>query len=376
MAISIAARGATRPRPRARGVARPLPSIAFDWAIVATSGWFVAGLYLDGWAHNTIPSLETFFTPWHGVLYSGFLASLAVLGWAIGRNRATGRTWWQAIPAGYELSLVGGLLFVASGLADMLWHIVFGIEANVEALLSPTHLSLLLGGTLFLTGPLRSATRRGAVHPDVQHWSALLPRLLSLSYVLLSLAFFTQYANPWGGPWLASDYRPLTSDVLTAGGRGLEAVFLFQALNVAGVLLQSVLLAGVTLVALRGGRVPMGGFTLLIGGYVVLTVLMRQKYDAGLQVPLALAGLLAGGSVDLLYARLRSSLPAAWAIQTFTALVPALVTAASVLGLAAAQGVWWTIHLWAGAVVLAAATGWLVSLVATAGAQPRPVPST
>ncbi len=112
---------AARPHPSAeRDAARPLATLRFDWAIVAASAWFLGGLYLDGWAHNTIPSLETFFTPWHGVLYSGFLVSLGVLGWAIGRNQAAGRTWWKAIPAGYELSLLGGLLFVASGLGDML----------------------------------------------------------------------------------------------------------------------------------------------------------------------------------------------------------------------------------------------------------------
>src|SRR5918911_2729090 len=107
MAVSIAARAATLPRPRVRRLARPLAPLAFEWAIVATSGWFVAGLYLDGWAHNTIPALETFFTPWHGVLYSGFFASLAVLGWGIGRNHAAGYHGWGAVPAGYEASLVG-----------------------------------------------------------------------------------------------------------------------------------------------------------------------------------------------------------------------------------------------------------------------------
>ncbi|HEV7665268.1 MAG TPA: hypothetical protein VGQ62_17185, partial [Chloroflexota bacterium] len=164
--------------------ARPLAPVRFDWWIVAASGWFAGGLYLDGWAHNTIPSLETFFTPWHAVLYSGFLVSLAVLGWAIGHHHTAGRTWWQSIPAGYELSLVGGLLFIASGLADMLWHIIFGIEANVDALLSPTHLLLLLGGTLFLSGPIRAEARRRAAGMTALGWTALVPRILALTFVL------------------------------------------------------------------------------------------------------------------------------------------------------------------------------------------------
>jgi hypothetical protein len=159
VALSTSVPIATPARPVARAhaagrIPRPLASVRFDWAIVVASGWFIGGVYLDGWAHNTFPSLETFFTPWHAVMYSGFLAMMAVLGWAMGRNHVAGRSWWDAIPAGYELSLVGGLLFLAGGVGDMLWHFAFGIEADLEALLSPTHLLLLLGGALLLTGPV------------------------------------------------------------------------------------------------------------------------------------------------------------------------------------------------------------------------------
>jgi hypothetical protein len=41
------------------------------WPSRATA-WFVGGLYLDAWVHDTIASLETFFTSWHRVLYAGF----------------------------------------------------------------------------------------------------------------------------------------------------------------------------------------------------------------------------------------------------------------------------------------------------------------
>ena len=375
MAVSSSASRTTAAPPAARAtaqraLARPLATLRLDGWIVAASAWFVGGLYLDGWAHNTFPSLETFFTPWHAVLYSGFLASVAVLGWAIGRHHSGGRTWWQSIPAGYEVSMLGAVLFIASGVADMLWHIVFGIEANVDALLSPTHLALLLGGTLFVTGPIRAEARRRAAGVAASGWAALMPRLLALMYVLASLSFFTQYANPWGGPWASAVYQPVTSDVLTVGGRALDAVFLLQALSVAGVLLQAALLAAFVLVAVRPGRVPAGGFTLTIGLYVILTVLMRQKYDVGIQVPLALAGILTGVAADLLNAWLRPGRSTAAALRTFGALVPAVATGASILALSTTQGVWWTIHLWAGAVILAAATGWLLAYLATS----TPVP--
>src|SRR5437667_8491817 len=46
----------------------------FDWIMVVVSVWWLGGLFIDGWAHSNLPQLETFFTPWHAVFYSGYLA--------------------------------------------------------------------------------------------------------------------------------------------------------------------------------------------------------------------------------------------------------------------------------------------------------------
>jgi len=44
------------------------------------------------------------------------------------------------------LSLLGVAIFGLSGGVDFLWHSLFGFEVDTEALLSPTHLSLAIGG--------------------------------------------------------------------------------------------------------------------------------------------------------------------------------------------------------------------------------------
>ena len=49
-------------------------SMRFEWTMIILGCWFMAGILLDGWAHRHIPQLETFFTPWHAVLNSGYLA--------------------------------------------------------------------------------------------------------------------------------------------------------------------------------------------------------------------------------------------------------------------------------------------------------------
>ena len=74
--------------------ARPLPvtgGAGFDWLMAAFGSWLIGGLYLDGWAHIHVPALETFFTPWHAVLYSGYIAGAVALAETLRRNRRAGR---------------------------------------------------------------------------------------------------------------------------------------------------------------------------------------------------------------------------------------------------------------------------------------------
>ena len=161
-----------------RGV--PIGGLGFDWTMIGLSSWIMAGALLDAWAHTHILStLESFFTPWHGILYSGFLAASGFLVLAFYRNRTQGYAWRRAVPRGYELSLIAMLIFAFGGVGDMLWHTLFGIEVNLEAALSPTHLILALGIVLFLTGPFRAAWRRH--DPAKPGWLTQLPMLLSLS---------------------------------------------------------------------------------------------------------------------------------------------------------------------------------------------------
>ena len=162
--------------------------------MLALCAWLLGGLYLDGWAHNHKSELETFFTPWHAVLYSGFAASAGLVFATFAMNVRRGFAWRSALPPGYMLSLAGAIIFLVGGLGDMVWHIIFGVEEDVDALLSPTHLALALGGTLLLSGPLRSAWLR---KDDEAGRSSLMLGVLSLTFVLCVFTFFTQFAHPF-----------------------------------------------------------------------------------------------------------------------------------------------------------------------------------
>src|SRR5713226_726019 len=125
---------------------RPVSTLRFDLVMGLLSIVYVSGVYLDGWAHAHGLVDRTFFTPWHAVLYSAYALNAAVLVATLLRNHARGYAWLRAMPAGYELSLLGVPLFALGGAGDMFWHILFGFEVGIQPLLSPTHLVLAMSG--------------------------------------------------------------------------------------------------------------------------------------------------------------------------------------------------------------------------------------
>ena len=317
-------------------------SVVFDWAVVVFGLWMIGGVHLDAWAHHQF-KLETFFTPWHGVLYSGFLALAAVLVGASARNLRRGATWREAMPAGYGLSLVGAAIFMVGGLGDMLWHTLFGIEVGIEALLSPTHLLLAYGGALIVTGPLRAAWRRPA---DVsQSWIGFTPALLSLALLLAELSFFTAYAHPLSDTIVAMGHRP---------SAGVD-VFNLQGLGISAILLQTAIMMGVILLAVRRWRLPIGGLTLIITVAYGLTVSIHENFFL---IPFEI---LAGLAAEVLYWWLKPSLGRPILFRWFAFGVPVAFYALYFLTLALTGGIWWSPTLWSGTILLAGITGWLLS---------------
>src|SRR3546814_10646644 len=88
-------------------------SVKFDWLMIATIGWMIGGLNVDIWAHIHRPELESLFSPWHGILYSGFAVHAGILYVTMLRNQFKGQYWLRAVPKGYELVIVGAMLLVA-----------------------------------------------------------------------------------------------------------------------------------------------------------------------------------------------------------------------------------------------------------------------
>lgn len=362
-AVALVGARQTRVTPRS---GRYAASLTFDRWYIAACAWLLGGLFIDGYAHINMPSLETFFTPWHGLFYSGFLAVAVVLGIGIGRGHAHGYSGARAIPAGYELAALGAAIFALGGVGDMLWHIAFGIEVDVEALLSPTHLILASGLTLLLSAPARAAFGRAAVDRISRSWTQQLPMLVSLTFVFGLFSFFTQYVHPISTGMALTPYEPVARTAATVGGTSpLELPYLAQMPILAGVLLQTALLVGFLIVARRRADLPFGSITLLLGVSSMLMLLMRAKYDLSMRGPMLVAILAAGLLADGLLVAIRGRLSESQELRLLGAVVPFLVYTLYFAALAVSGGVWWTIHLWTGAIFLSAAVGFLLAVVAT-----------
>src|SRR5579859_1482582 len=107
-----------------RAKSQPVTGTRFDGIMVLLSLWFMTGLVLDGWAHSH-NQVDSFFTWWHLILYSGFAACAGFISLAWAQNMRKGYSWQQAIPAGYEMSAVGAVVFAVGGVFDFLWHTIF-----------------------------------------------------------------------------------------------------------------------------------------------------------------------------------------------------------------------------------------------------------
>jgi len=120
-----------------------------------------------------------------------------------------------------------------------------------------------------------------------------------------------------------------------------------------------------------------GALTLLLA---LNGALMSLVYDGDAPLPLVLglavgamgaAGLIADG----LLVWLRPSPSRPGALRTFATAVPMAIAATTFAAIGAVDGLWWSVHLWAGGIVLAGMGGLLLSylLAPPTGGDTRPV---
>lgn len=328
-----------------------------ELATALLSIWILGGLYLDGWAHHALPELESFFTPWHAVLYAGlaatagWIAAQALLGYRRGLRGA------QAVPYGYGLGLAGAGLFGLAGALDLVWHTAFGIEENLAALLSPPHLALGVGAGLMITSPLRAAWSSGS-EEGRPSFTRFLPTLLSVTLTVTAAAFFLAYASTFSSGVAAA-----------GGGAGLGRADVHasrQVTELSSVLITNLLLTAPLLAMIARWRIPFGSATLLFVSVAGLSS-AEHSFKSGELILAAAAG---GVAADTLVALLRPSLQRPAALRVVATAIPAALWLSYFAVTALFSGLAWPTELWTGAVALTALSGLGVGLLVTAAVPP------
>ena len=328
---------------RAARAGYPASTASFDALMAGLSALFLAGLFVDGWAHFHGRVDGSFFTPWHLVFYSAF----ALCALALGRKQwigvADGYAFGRALPKGYGASLAGVVIFGFGGVFDMIWHTLFGIEGGTEALLSPSHILLAVGMALVFTGPVRSAWARAANGESLRGWRDLWPMLTGVMLLTTLLMFFTSYAHPMTNP-LAHEFP-----------RGDAQDF-----GVTAILLEAGLVAGMVGVLLTRWTLPVGAITLVAGiSSAILTVLV----DSYVFLPPLFIALVV---VEIVSWRLKPSAARPNALIAVLALLPALMYLAYFVTIDGYNRIFWSVHVWTGAIALAGAVGALIGCGLTA----------
>jgi len=322
-----------------------------EWTILASAGVLLVGLFLDGWSHaNQEGTLESFLTPAHTMVFVGFVLCALAVAAVVAARRGPGTSVLATTPPAWRQAAVAVAAFGLAFLGDGLWHTVFGIESDIDALLSPTHLVLAGSMVVLFSTPLRSFDRHAAEQPS-DHAEPGWIVAAAVSATTLVVAFFLLYA--WTIQFGLG--TAATVDALTALGG--DVAELGEITGLVGTLVVTGVLVGGATALLRRGTPPRGALAMLLVTVPAAMSAIREFSAAGTLWTFVVAAVV----VELMVHRPgRRTAPrtvaATWAVVCWTGYWVAVATSAR-LG--------WEPELYVGQVVSAAAFAWWLGARAT-----------
>ena len=290
-----------------------------------------------------------FLSGWHLVLYGGVTSVALWLG--IGAIRRGPAFVTSAGP-----TTVGFLLLAFGGAFDALWHARYGTEANVEALVSPPHLTVFAGLAFLLASPVVVLWRRPARRLGVV--ASIVARSSGVTTVLV-ISLFTGFLSP-----LASGMSLSQGFVEPMVGESFNDYDQVRGLGIA-VWTVAVLVAAFTVVLVRFRPVP---------GLVALSVFLCGAPALLLTDPEVIGPMVVGYAVSGLVAELVVALLGKPTLgrggaAVNGALMGSMLWAATFAMLGREDRLWWSVAMWSGTVMLSGLVG---AVVASLVALPAP----
>jgi len=333
--------------------------------------WILLGVYLDVWSHNPRTAAESFFNPWHAILYSGWLVTALWVIWPLAR--ALREDHRPAAGAVDVLSVAGVLTFAMGGMTDMLWHTAFGIELGFAVMLSPPHILVGVGIILIVSGPFRGAWASTGGGENVPTLRAFLPAVLSLALAtsILGLAATSLWGFSHADFMRIGSFEHVAAEFApTVRGRYQLQELLYQR-SVGNIVVTNLVLLAPVFVMLRRWRLPFGAITV----FLTLTT-MLVAIPAGVSLLIMLFVSLTTGLVaDWLVGMLGLSPHQIRSLRMFAAVVPVVLWGLYMAAVHVLWGVAWPPTVWGGALLWASGSGLLLSIVAAPGDFPAQAPA-
>jgi hypothetical protein len=248
---------------------------------------------------------------------------------------------------------------------DVIWHTLFGFELNLEVLLSPSHLVLFVAVGLIYFSVLSHATYlfdRVPREPQ-KSFLASLPMLIGIASVFVIVFWPTWYFDPFAADYASKGAIVGVRDAYNFIDYGSATA---EIAGVAGILLTTVILIPFVILPLYRWRLPSGSLTFILGWVFLQRAVILGVY---VYLPAILGAALAG---EIIWAWMRrggeARLASTLGYRLLAFCVPLVLFSLYFLTVAfLPNGVIWPVHLWAGAIWMAAVAGLLLSFALIPG---------
>jgi hypothetical protein len=318
---------------------------AVDAVVVVLMACFVFSAYLDAYAHVKVPGtvIQDVATAAQAGLTASWFVATGFLFFLLGRGLRQGRSWNRALPDGYTGSLVAALVFGAALITDNYWPLAASNNTlGLDLLFTPPNVIKIGAAAVMVSGPLRSAARRGESPAGVI-------TLISAALLLSVFTFATQFIHPLIDPWSSSDPKQVPAAV---------PLWVAQNLGVSALLVQATILAVTGLLLNNVFGLRIGSLTLVftVNG-ILVTVTKTHIY-------LLPAAVLAGLAADawLAWSARRAGRPSA-SLCAVSAGAFSLTYMIDIEVVGSA----WNLSLWAGVILATTLVSWIMGRLLRAG---------